>query len=148
MTPPSTVLDVYLDHDVSIHVAPLLRDAGLIVATARDFGAERASDAEHLWHATEISQAPIVTHNGRHFWLLHEAWQFWSQWWGVGRPHLEFLCCPMPQRISRRTAYWSSARSASPPSITSIATVGRGGGSGATEGCVHTRRLGRRAPLQ
>jgi len=70
---PFAILDLYLDHDVSIHVAPLLRDVGLRVATARDLGAERASDAEHLWHAAEVSQAPIVTHNGRHFWLLREG---------------------------------------------------------------------------
>jgi hypothetical protein len=45
----------------------------------------------HMLRAAVISQSPIVTHNGRHFWLLHEAWSFWSRAWRTPQEHRGIL---------------------------------------------------------
>ncbi len=62
----------YLDHNVSLHLAPALIALGHDVATARDLGLTGADDDIHLSTATDDSRI-LVTHDRQDFVLLHRA---------------------------------------------------------------------------
>lgn len=55
-------IHVYLDEDVDVRVADLLRGRGHSATTARDAGMLRRSDPQQLEYATRHEMA-IVTHN-------------------------------------------------------------------------------------
>lgn len=76
---------LYLDHDVSIRLAPLLRAAGHEATTARDVGLEHASDDAQLLVAWREARA-FVTHNRKDYVLLDGAWRRWPPAWGVVAP--------------------------------------------------------------
>lgn len=82
-----------MDHDVSLHVALLLRQLGHRATTARDLGLERAGDDEHLFIAAQRAWI-LVTHNRQHFCLLHDAWRHWLPAWGVPVMHAGILIPP------------------------------------------------------
>lgn len=55
-------IELYLDEDVDVLVADLLRARGFVATTTRDAGKLRASDAEQMAYAVE-KQATLLTHN-------------------------------------------------------------------------------------
>ena len=83
----------YIDHDVNAGVARELARYGHTARTTRDWGRTTAEDPEHLLEATR-AQAVLVSHNWKDFRLLHIAWQYWSQQWGVPQPHGGILILP------------------------------------------------------
>lgn len=72
----------YLDHDVAVHLADLLRAAGHTVTTARELHTQRASDDTHVLLAASHGWV-FVTHNVDDFLLLHGAWRRWTRAWGI-----------------------------------------------------------------
>jgi len=82
--------DLYLDSDVSIHLAAPLIAHGHRVRTSRDEGKESARDPEQLLFAAEHEWI-IVTHNKRDFRLLHVAWPVWRAAWRTMRHHSGIL---------------------------------------------------------
>ena len=83
----------HLDHNVSQKISPLLRTMGHDVVTARDLRMEAAGDEEHLLVAAN-SVRTLVTSNVKDFRLLHDAWQRWSQDWGIEKRHAGILIIP------------------------------------------------------
>jgi hypothetical protein len=79
------VAHLYLDHDVSIRLAPPLGAAGHDATTARDAGLAQASDDAQLLAAWRQGRA-FVTHNRMDCVLLHGAWRRWPPAWGVVAP--------------------------------------------------------------
>ncbi len=69
-----------LDEDVPQAVATLLRQQGLAVQSAKELGRLGLSDVQVLLRAA-LNRQIVVTHNGRDFALLHEAWTTWSRQW-------------------------------------------------------------------
>ncbi len=67
----------YIDNDMALEVADLLRATGHTAATARDLRREGDSDDEQLLVASQQSRI-FVTHNESDFILLYDAWQRWS----------------------------------------------------------------------
>ena len=67
---------LYLDSDVSIRLAPLLRAAGHDAATTEELGQRGATDDEQLLTAVRETRT-VVTHNRKDFLLLHDAWRRW-----------------------------------------------------------------------
>ncbi len=64
---------LYLDEDVSVVVAAILRARGFRAITARAAGRLGRTDAEQLAFAAEARYA-LVTHNRADFELLHWTW--------------------------------------------------------------------------
>jgi hypothetical protein len=62
--------DLYLDEDVSVVVATLLRGRGFDVTTAREEGALRLDDAGQLARAVALARC-VFTHNRIDFEQLH-----------------------------------------------------------------------------
>jgi predicted nuclease of predicted toxin-antitoxin system len=79
------VADLYLDNDVSLHLAPLLRAVGHQVMTARDLGLGTATDDVQLLTAAR-QRWTLVTSNRRDFRLLHDAWRTWPAAFNVTLP--------------------------------------------------------------
>ncbi|NER49100.1 MAG: hypothetical protein F6J92_20885 [Symploca sp. SIO1A3] len=59
-------IQLYLDEDVNVLIADLIRAKGFDVTTARDAGQLRISDAEQLAYAVSQGRA-LVTHNRSDF---------------------------------------------------------------------------------
>lgn len=76
---------VYLDADVAIPLAVLLRTAGHNAVTADEEGLKYARDNVQMLAAWQRGRI-LVTHNGKDFPDHHEAWQTWPQSWGVVAP--------------------------------------------------------------
>lgn len=72
MTESPLFIRLYLDEDVSVLVAQLLRPHGFEVLTTRDAQNLGRSDAAQLDFATE-HQWTLLTHNRCDYELLHEA---------------------------------------------------------------------------
>ncbi|MBI4494498.1 MAG: DUF5615 family PIN-like protein [Chloroflexi bacterium] len=85
--------EFYLDHDVSVHLAPALAVLGHTIRMARSLGLERAGDQQHLLVAAGQGWI-LVSHNRKDFRLLHAAWRDWSQAWGVHPIHAGILIIP------------------------------------------------------
>lgn len=85
--------DFYLDHCVSLAVAPTLRLMGHRATTARDQNRTTDSDDRHLLFAAE-NHWIVVSHNGDDFILLHQAWRRWSEAWGIQPMHSGILIVP------------------------------------------------------
>jgi hypothetical protein len=95
------VAHFYLDHNVKLNIASLLRAWGHDATAVREMGQPRAGDEEHLLLAAQRGWI-LVTHNRDDFRMLHRAWQLWSQAWGTTRSHAGILICPQT-RSSERT---------------------------------------------
>jgi hypothetical protein len=87
------VADFYLDHDVSIHVAPELRALGHLVVTSRARGQESAPDPQQLLTATDNGWI-LVSHNRKDFELLDDAWHIWAARWAITESHAGILILP------------------------------------------------------
>ena len=74
--------DIYLDNDVPLELAELLRHNGHNAIATRDERLTRAPDDEQLLTAAERRQI-LVTHNLRDFALLHNAWRRWPLAWRI-----------------------------------------------------------------
>ena len=77
---PDGLAALYLDEDVSLVVAAMLRARGFSLTTARDAGRLGRSDEEQLRFASEIGSV-LLTHNRVDFERLHRDWL------ESGRPH-------------------------------------------------------------
>ncbi|HVC35215.1 MAG TPA: DUF5615 family PIN-like protein [Chloroflexota bacterium] len=82
--------DFYADHDVALPLALLLREQGHGAVTTRDLGQEAAGDDEQLLTAAQHGW-DLVTHNRKHFSLLHNAGRRWSRAWGIQPEHSGIL---------------------------------------------------------
>ena len=76
---------LYLDHNISLRLAPPLRAAGHDVVTARDLGLTWLTDDAQLLSAVRVGRV-LVTHNRRDFTLLHDAWLSWPAAFGLALP--------------------------------------------------------------
>lgn len=75
--------DFYLDHDASARTFQAdLRGYGHQVVTTRAEGMFRATDAEQLLYAARRGWI-LVTRNGEHFGLIHEAWHTFADAWSL-----------------------------------------------------------------
>lgn len=72
MTDSSLFIRLYLDEDVSVFVAQLLRHHGFDVLTTREAQNLGNSDTAQL-HVAAAHQRTILTHNRCDFEILHEA---------------------------------------------------------------------------
>jgi len=72
VTESSLFIQLYLDEDVSILLAQLLRPHGFDVFTTRDAKNLGCSDAAQLHFAAE-HQLTMLTHNRCHYERLHET---------------------------------------------------------------------------
>ncbi|HEY7068272.1 MAG TPA: DUF5615 family PIN-like protein [Chloroflexota bacterium] len=81
----------YLDNDVSVDLADLLRAEGHAVYVTRDLGAAAHNDAQQLLSATTTYKALLVTHNYKDFLLLNRAWLLWSAHWQQTEAHAAIL---------------------------------------------------------
>lgn len=77
--------DLYLDSDVPVRVAQLLRAAGHDAVTAAEQGRRRATDDEQLLAAAQQGRT-VVSHNRKDFVLLHDAWRRWPWAYGLTLP--------------------------------------------------------------
>jgi hypothetical protein len=75
----------YLDNDVSLELALLLRARGHDVTSTRDLGAFRAGDVDQLLTAVRNGWV-LLTHNRRDFTLLHDAWRVWPRAFNLSLP--------------------------------------------------------------
>jgi len=69
------VADFYLDADIKLDLAHLLRQRRHDVVTAHEAGRRRAGDEEQLVYAAEHGRI-LVSHNGKDYELLQRAWRF------------------------------------------------------------------------
>jgi hypothetical protein len=77
--------NLYLDHNMSLHLVPQLRSAGHDVVSARDAGSARLTDDAQLLLAARERRVPL-THNRGDFVLLHDAWNTWPNAFGLALP--------------------------------------------------------------
>ena len=102
----------YLDHDVSLGLALLLRAAGHTSTTAQDVGLAQAADDEQLQTAAQHGQI-FLTHNRKDDILLNDAWSRWPQAWGVpAPPHAGILVLdhrPEPELAAAVGAFLATA---------------------------------------
>ncbi len=77
---------VYLDEDVAVVVAAMLRGRGFVATTTFDEGRSGRSDEEQLDFATDRGWV-VVTHNKRHFGPLH------ARWVAARRSHAGIMLC-------------------------------------------------------
>lgn len=75
-----TFIALYLDEDVDVLVADLVRARGFSVITTREAAQLGNTDAEQLAYAAREQKA-LVTHNRRHFEALARTYL------AAGRPH-------------------------------------------------------------
>jgi predicted nuclease of predicted toxin-antitoxin system len=66
-------IELYLDEDVDVLVADLLRARGFVATTTRDAGNLQASDAAQLAHAVSRQQT-LLTHNRADFEALAQTY--------------------------------------------------------------------------
>lgn len=77
---PKVSVRFYLDEDVSVIVAAILRARGFEVITARDTGQLGRSDTEQLTFGASVGHV-LITHNRVDFERLHREWV------EAGKPH-------------------------------------------------------------
>jgi hypothetical protein len=87
------VAHFYIDEDVAVEVGALLQREGHTAPTTRDLGLTGAHDGLQLLTAAQ-RHAVLVTHNGRHLRLLHQAWQCWTVAWQVQHQQAGILVLP------------------------------------------------------
>jgi Domain of unknown function (DUF5615) len=71
-----------LDEGVSHPLASLLRSQGWDIDSAKELGRLGLRDVQVLLRAVAEGQTHI-THNGNHFYALHEAWVTWRRSWSI-----------------------------------------------------------------
>jgi len=90
-------IELYLDEDVSAHVAAILRARGFVVTTTRDAGQLGHGDAEQLEYAVS-KRKTLLTHNRSDFESLAR------QYFLTGRAHYGLIIAVRhpPSEIVRR----------------------------------------------
>ena len=73
MSPEKLFISLYLDEDVSVKIAANLKNRGFDVLHAVEAGMQSSSDEEQLNKAIR-DQRTFVTHNKKHFRILHERY--------------------------------------------------------------------------
>jgi hypothetical protein len=93
----SIFISAYLDEDVSVLIAELLRSRGFAAVTALDSGQLHKTDAEQLSYATDHGLT-LLTHNRTHFEELAK------QYFETGRSHCGIIIAVrrLPHEILRR----------------------------------------------
>jgi len=90
----------YLDENVTEQLIGRLAGWGHSATAARQAGNKGKTDVQQLSFAVGIWSA-LVTHDGGHFSLLHEAWLTWTRDWGlVDARHPGILVIPDPGLLS------------------------------------------------
>lgn len=87
---------VYLDENVSVSVAPLIRARGHWAETTQGLMQQQATDDAQLLLAAS-NEWVLLTHNIADYLLLHGAWRRWSNAWGVSPAHAGIIMMPQPQ---------------------------------------------------
>jgi hypothetical protein len=87
----------YIDHDVAVALAPVLRVFGHEATLTDDLGLTQASDGRQLLTAAEHDWV-LVTHNRRDFIVLHDAWRCWTAAWRVQLDHAGIVVVPRSVR--------------------------------------------------
>jgi hypothetical protein len=90
-------IELYLDEDVDVLIADLLRARGFVVSTTVEAHQLHRSDAEQLAYASSQQQT-LVTHNRADFEALAQAY------FASGREHYGIILAVRrpPQEIARR----------------------------------------------
>jgi predicted nuclease of predicted toxin-antitoxin system len=90
-------IELYIDEDVSVLVADLLRVRGFRVATTQEAGRLGSSDVEQLAHAVRL-RAAFLTHNRADFESLAR------QYFSVGQTHFGIIIAVRrpPREIAKR----------------------------------------------
>lgn len=87
--------------------------------TAAQLGMHRASDGHHLLAAAQAGRI-LVTHNGKDFIAMQDAWMRWQHAWGVAVFHAGVLIIPQmwkPPQSAREIVQFVGARSSLPNEI-------------------------------
>ncbi len=87
---------VYLDENVSVAVAPLLRERGHWAETTQALMHRRATDDAQLLLAATNGWV-LLTHDIEDYLLLHGAWRRWSRAWSVSPDHAGIIVIPQPR---------------------------------------------------
>lgn len=95
----------YLDEDVSSELQILLRNTGHDVLTTEEAGLRASPDSDQLLHAWS-EQRILVTHNSKHFFMLHLAWIGWPLAWTVNQipQHGGIAIITQPPKLPHRDA--------------------------------------------
>jgi hypothetical protein len=83
----------YLDADIRVEIARILRERGHDAVASKELGFEYAQDEEQLLTAAR-REAILVTHNRDDFRMLHRAWHLWSAAWRVTQAHAGIVVVP------------------------------------------------------
>lgn len=83
----------YLDEDVAGRLAQLLIERGHTVATTEQERRKGAPDARQLLYAAERGWV-LLTNNGDHYRLLHDAWLTWAHAWNTRQAHCGIVILP------------------------------------------------------
>ncbi|HUG60980.1 MAG TPA: DUF5615 family PIN-like protein [Methylomirabilota bacterium] len=90
---------LYLDADIMPDFGQTLLARRHDVLTARDHGTLTVTDAEQLLEATRLRRI-LVTHNGKDFRTLCQAWPIWRRDWGlVVAAHAGVIAVPQQSRL-------------------------------------------------
>jgi len=73
---------LYFDADIKPTFRLLLEPRGHDVLTTQERGHIAALDAAQLVTATQLGRV-LITHNGKDFRTLCQAWSLWRQGWGL-----------------------------------------------------------------
>jgi hypothetical protein len=95
----------FLDEDISSELALLLRHSGHDVLTTDEAGLRSNPDPDQLLHAWS-EQRVLVTHNSKHFFMLHLAWVGWPVAWATDPTprHGGIAVITQPPRLSHGEA--------------------------------------------
>lgn len=84
------MLACYLDEQVSERLTERLERLGLDATSANRLRRKGLSDALHLLIARQANRF-LVSYDINDYVLLHEAWHFWTESWGVAARHAGIL---------------------------------------------------------
>ena len=88
--------DLYLDADIKPGYPLMLKMRWHDVITSHELGQLAATDAEQLVTATNLNRI-LVTHNGKDFRTLCQAWRIWRRVWGLPpAEHAGVIAIPQP----------------------------------------------------
>lgn len=89
----------YIDENVAVELATVLRRYGHSAATTGDERRLGASDAHQLLYTAQRNWI-LLTHNRYDFHLLHTAWLLWGDAWRNSQRHAGILIIEQTRRFS------------------------------------------------
>lgn len=112
---------LYLDENVAVRAIPLLAMYGHGAMWSRSVRPSSTSDHHHVTTAT-LDHRILVTHNGKHFLSLHQAWHEWFDTFGNPplASHAGIIFIPQPPIISIERAIELIASLLDDPGTTSL----------------------------